>query len=240
MGESLLVSQPERARRLAAEEPGRADAQALVPGRETQRVEREARLARELAADDAALDEHRRVVRAEADGLAHLLEVARRRDTAVYERLHVARDEARLLVGELRRARECRRDVGEVGDVAEHEDLWSPAHLKRRRDDDESLLRLLNVEAVNERVDPHARSPDDARRLDCLPLASVLERNATGQHLDDARVRVDFDALLVQNFVDGRARLIAHAGDKLLAHLDDDDARLASQAPAAEGVAQEV
>src|SRR2546423_5670028 len=122
-------SKPERARRLASEEPGRADAQALVPRRQSQGVEREARLSRELAADDPSLYEHRRVVRAEADGLAQLLEVSGSRDAAVYERLHVACDEARLLVCELRRARQIRRDVGEVRDVAEREDFRMAPHL---------------------------------------------------------------------------------------------------------------
>ena len=123
-----------------------------MPCREAQRVEREAGLARELAADDSALYEHRRVVRAEADGLAQFLEVSGSRDAAVYERLHVARDEARLLVCELRRARQVRHDVREVCDVAEGEDFRSAPHLKSRGDDDESVLRLLDIEFVNEQT----------------------------------------------------------------------------------------
>src|SRR4051812_27425717 len=66
---------PERARRFAAEEPRRADAQAVLPRRQSRRVEREACLPRELARDDTALDEHGGIVRAEAHGLAQLLEV---------------------------------------------------------------------------------------------------------------------------------------------------------------------
>src|SRR5436305_459548 len=235
-----MPSEPERTRRLASEDPGRADSQALVPCREAKRVERDARLACELAADDPALYEHRRVVRAEADGLAQFLEVSGGGDASVYERLHVARDEARLLVGELRRARKVRRGGGEVCHVAEREDFRSAPHLKSRRDDDESLPRLLDIESVNERVDSHARSPDDSLGLYRLSLARVLERDAVGPNLHDARVGVDFDALLVQNFFDCPAKVVAHAWDELLTHLDDDDARLASESAPAEGVAQKV
>ena len=149
-----------------------------MPRRQPRRVEREARLTRELARDDSAFDEHGRVVRAEAYGLAQLREMARRRDAAVDQLLNAARDVVRLLQGELRRARERRHDGGEVRDVAEREDLGASAHLKGRRDDDVPALRLLNVEPFDERVDSHARSPDDARGLYRLALARVLYLDA--------------------------------------------------------------
>src|ERR671927_238046 len=80
---AFIISSPavaerlERARVRALEEPARADLEAVVPGRESRRVEREARLPRQRAAKGFAPREHGGVLRAEAHRLAQLNEVAR-------------------------------------------------------------------------------------------------------------------------------------------------------------------
>src|SRR5436305_7699240 len=120
-----------------------------MPSGQARGVECEACAARHWAAEGLASGEHGGVLRAEADGFAKLYEVASVKTATVQKRLDVAGKQTRFLIRKLRRTRERRHDIFVESYVADGEDVFVAARLKRRLDDDESALVLLNVQLLN-------------------------------------------------------------------------------------------
>src|SRR5437762_12825864 len=87
----------QRPRRRAFEEPACADAQAMMPGRQSRRVHCEARLARQRTAHYFAAGQNCCVFRSQAYGFTELNEVLRFQFATIQERLNVAGAKMRLL-----------------------------------------------------------------------------------------------------------------------------------------------
>src|SRR5262245_62510483 len=104
-----------------------------------------------------------------------------------------------------------------------------PAHLKRRRNFDQSPPILLHLQSLDDWVHPYAGDPDNARCLDLGERAVMLERQPPFRDTRDARLRVDFYASFNQGVFNITADFFAHSRHQTIRQFDDNDAWLAPQ-----------
>jgi hypothetical protein len=137
LAERYLEAQWLQWSRLSAfKEPARANAQTMVPRWQPRGVHCKSRLAREWASHNLAGGENGGVLCAETECFPEFNEVFCFQFFAVQKRADIASAKVSLLKRELRRAGECRSNVGIESDVAERESILVSADLQRTVDDD--------------------------------------------------------------------------------------------------------